>query len=596
VTTAVKLVPTAVTVGSGKPSTAFGQQAKAPLEFNAANIYTRAALSPEIPVTAVVDNGLLTFRQATAAVGSTSVTVQRAASPFNAKTTWNNKPGVTGTAITLTKSAPAAGTLWVFDVTADVQAFVDGSATNYGWKVTTTNGTRFYMSGAVASTGKPTLTFDYETLPDFPQNLTPNGAAVSVAKPVLSWDALAGTTAVQVQIDNDADGVSPVFDSGEVAQTASTFPLAATAYAGLADGATTSWRVRVRTPGGLSGWSAWATFSRAAKGVITVTNPGATSADGSPPFQATFTETVTQWRVTLRDTLTGALLDTSGWVADPVIEWTPTKGVTVAGQQGTFTVEVIDDVARVATPGDPVAAVATQTFTLTLSGAVAPLDSFVIEQRGASPAVYLIGTRSEIPDEVAIFRDGVQIARVPGLDVFDDTAFEWADYTAAPNWRYEYRVAPVVDGAVASGGTVLSIKPTCVGLWLIAEDDGTSLYLSGDDSDVPEATDLAVVHQPATGNKGAVRRRMSRPPVAGTASGVILDVPLHDVAGNEITAADMLTVVADFAASDQGRLYRFVVGHLNLRVIAGDFIAWPTPLSGDQIGHIAEASFTWWGQ
>jgi hypothetical protein len=593
-TETVKLVPSAVTVVQNKPSTAFGQQAKAPIESAEAMILTRAALSPEIPATAVVSNGLLTFKQVDSVSGSVSVSVRPNVAKFDQKTTWNRKPAGTSTTVTLTKSSPVAGTLWTFDVTAHLQDFVDGDLTNFGWQVTTTFGTRFYLFGAVAASGKPSLTFTYETIPPAPQTLKPNGAAVSIAKPVLGWDPIPGVTAAQVQIDPAANPTAPAFDSGEVSVLSSSLALSGTAYAGLADGSTTSWRVRVRTPGGLSAWSAWATFSRVGKGTVTITNPGVTSGDGTPPVQATFSGTLTQWRVTLRNDA-GVQLDTSGWRSDPAIEWTPLKGLTTSGQSGTFTVEAVDNVVRVATPGDPVAAIATQTFTLTLSASVPGMDSVVVEQRGVSPVVFLVGTRSEIPDEVAVFADGVQIARMPGLDVFTDTSFEIPLYNLPMGYRVSLVAKPVVNNEISDDEHAVSIVPTCTGVWLVAEDDGTALGLLGQENDVPEATDSAVVHTPATGDAAPVRRRMSRPPKSGAQSGDILDWHRRGVSGNDITADDMLAVVDLFAESDQARLYRYVVGHLNLRVIAGDFVSWPTPLSAPE-ERIATASFSWWGQ
>jgi len=334
-TESVKLTPSAVTIIQNRPSTAFGQQAKAPVENAEAWILTRAALSPEIPATAVVSNGLLTFKQSGSLTGSVSVTVQPNLTRFTTRSTWNTRPSATSTAVTVTKTSPPTGTLWTFDVTSHLQDFVDGDLDNYGWRVSTSLGTRFYLLGAVAASGKPSLTFTYEFVPPAPDTLKPDGAAVSIAKPILGWEVVSGTTAAQVQIDPAANGTTPAFDSGEVPVLSSSLALSATAYAGLADGATTSWRVRVRTTGGLSAWSEWATFSRVGKGTVTITNPGATSGDGTPPLQATFTgaTTMTQWRADLRNDA-GVTLSDSGWRDDAEIEWTPPKGLRTSGQSG----------------------------------------------------------------------------------------------------------------------------------------------------------------------------------------------------------------------------------------------------------------------
>ena len=595
-TETAKLTPSAVKVAQNKPTTAFGQPAKVPLESAEAIILTRAALSPEIPETAIVSNGLLTFQQTGSVTGSVSVSVRPLAAKFDQRTTWNRRPAATGSTVTLTKSSPTAGTLWIFDVTAHLQDFVDGDLTNFGWQVTTTFGTRFYFFGARAASGKPSLTFTYEAIPPAPETLKPDGAAVSIAKPVLGWDPVSGTTAARVQIDPAANGTSPAFDSGEVPVISSSLALASTAYAGLADGATTSWRVQVRTAGGLSAWSSWATFSRVSKGALTITNPGATSGDGTPPLQATFTgATLTQWRVRLFNAA-GVLLDQSGWSDDPSIELMPAKGIKSDGQQATFTADVLDDVERVATPGDPVAVTVSQTFTLALSPSVPGMDALVVEQRGVSPTVFLTGYRAAgIPDEVAVFADGVQILRMDGLDVFTGTSFEIPVNTLPMGYRVSLVAKPVVNNAISDAELAASIVPKCVGVWLIAEDDGTALGLLGQENDVPDATDLAVVHQPATGDAAAVRRRMSRPPRSGAQAGDILDWHRRGANGDDITADDMLAVLDMFAESDQARLYRLIVGHLNLRVIAGDFVSWPTPESAPE-ERIATASFSWWGQ
>ena len=596
-TTTDTIRPTPVTREQNHPSKRYGQQAKAPVESAEAMILSRAAFSPEIPRIATITSATLTYRQVGAIGTSVTVSVQPNASKFDSRTTWNTRPNATGSVVSLTKSSPANDTAWVFDVTAHVQDFIDGDLPNFGWRISTTSTTRRYFKGAVAASGKPVLTFTYETIPPAPSNLVPNGGAVSTDKPVVAWDQVPGILKVQVQVDPAANGVTPAFDSGEVTATTAQLNLASTAYAGLAGGATTFWRARVRTPGGLSAWSSWATFSRTAKGVVTITNPGGTSADGSPPLVATFSGVVKQWHVSLRDTLTNAVLAVSGWQTDPAIEWTPPTGVTRDGRQGTFAVQVVDDVERVATPGDPVAAIATQTFTLALSATVPALDSFDVEQRDHRPSVWLVGTRSEIPDEVAVFREVVgidvgerQIARVPGTDVFTDEAFEWADHTAPMNYTVRYRVAPVVNDEVASSGATRSLTPTCLGKWLIAEDDGTALVLAGTEGDVPDGNDVAVLHQPVTGDAAVVRRRLSRPPRSGAEDGDVLDLPPL-----KVTADETLAIIEEFGASDQGRLYRLVLGHLNLRVIAGDFIAWPTPLSSKD-ERVAVVSFSWWGQ
>jgi hypothetical protein len=73
----------------------------------------------------------------------------------------------------------------------------------------------------------------------------------------------------------------------------------------------------------------------------------------------------------------------------------------------------------------------------------------------------------------------------------------------------------------------------------------------------------------------------------GSISGDVLDAL-------GFTAADTLDALETFRANDAGTEYRLIAGHLNLAVIAGDFVVAPTPLSsgGDVV---AKAQFNFWG-
>ena len=45
---------------------------------------------------------------------------------------------------------------------------------------------------------------------------------------------------------------------------------------------------------------------------------------------------------------------------------------------------------------------------------------------------------------------------------------------------------------------------------------------------------------------------------------------------------------------EEGRVYRVIVGHLNLEVIAGDIVVTPRPISGDDNGIVARGQFNFW--
>lgn len=597
-TTTLTLSLSAVKLGQGHPTTAFGQQAAMPLDATSTNnaaMLSRAALGPEIPSTAVITSATLVYTQSEVISGSYNFKAQRNAAAFSSKTTWNTKPALVGTIVTVTKTSPVAGTLWSLDVTADVQGWVAGTTTNYGWRLTTTTTSRHYWRGATAATGKPTLVVVYEAPTDAPTQLSPAGGSVSVAKPTLTWIRQDGITAAQVQIDPASNGASPAFDSGEVSTVASLLDLTATAYAGLAAAATTSWRVRTRTPAGLSPWSEWATFTRTSKGVLTFTSPGATTADGTPVVQLSFTGTLTAAQIILRDAA-GKVLANSGrqQATGSTFSWTPPTGLVTNGQVGSLTGFAVDNVVRVATPGDPIEAIAGLTFTLALTSSVPGMDSVDAYQTGVSPEVYLTGVRaSGIPDEVVIFRNGIQIDRMPGADVFAGTAFNYVDYTAPPNLFAEYVVAPFTTGTGVSNTTlVTTITPTCQGLWVMDPESGLTAPMWDTEGDAPAGGDLAVVHQPATGDAPAVRRRLSRPPLSGHLSGGLYDI---NIAGADYPADDALAAFAAFAVLDQGHIFRMVVGHVNIPVIIGDVVTWPTPLSSAS-ERVATVGLNWWSQ
>jgi hypothetical protein len=251
-------------------------------------------------------------------------------------------------------------------------------------------------------------------------------------------------------------------------------------------------------------------------------------------------------------------------------------------------VRVWDDVLRVATPGQPVYSEATQAFTVTLDGTVAPLDTLTVSQSASVPSLQFSGTRAAgIPDEVVVFRDGVQVARMAGTDVFAGTDFSWTDWTAPLNVSATYRVAPVVNGAVASGGPTVTVTPTGRGLWLVDPATSTAAVLWGVDEGSWASDDVATVHQLVSGSTAFVRRRLRQGVYVGQISGDVLDAL-------GLTAADTIAALEQFKANDAGTVYRLIAGHLNLAVIIGDVVPdAPTPISsaGDVI---AKAQFNFW--
>jgi hypothetical protein len=574
----VSLAPVAIMVQSTRPKYAYGQLATIALHTGGA-MFARVGVPAAIAEDSVIISATLVLTQATSVSGSTTVNLRRSGASFRVNTTtWDNQPPLTGSTVTLTKSSPAAGTLWSFDVTADVQAFVAGTVSNYGWRITSTRalsaGLRF--RGATASSGQPTLVVDYLEPGEPPEDLFPGGI-VSVAKPTLSFLVAPDTSAVQVQVDADTLGAAD-FDSGEITSIAGQVDLNTTAYAGLASGASTFWRARSRGGTGLTAWSPWATFSRISKPTVAITSPDATTDDYTPPIQWSVSGgTQESWRVIVRN-LAGTIVRDSGQIASSATSWTPPLPTTrVENETVSIEVRVWDSVDRVTTPGDPEYATANLDTTLSTSVGVTPPVTVDAQNPFGSPMVLIDATAAAAPDGWAVIRDGSRVFYDASLPT---TSFSWNDWSATPGKTHVYRVARVVNGLVSSGGPTVTIKPVVQGIWLVDPEDEVAAVLYDADPGTWTATELAITHQPIAGPP--IRRVAYRPPLSGSLTGSLVDTPLK-------TAAASLASLYDFKSSSASRVLQLVLSDRSIPVNVGDITVNPTPTRGR-----TQVSFSWW--
>ena len=128
-------------------SSSFGAQTT--LDISSSASATRRTLvqfdlsgcSPAIPSDAIVSAANVRLTTAGLATTATrSYVLHRATSSLSETTTWSGQPTVAGSA-TWTTSVPvltAIGTVVTWSAAADVQAFVAGSATNFGWRLADT--------------------------------------------------------------------------------------------------------------------------------------------------------------------------------------------------------------------------------------------------------------------------------------------------------------------------------------------------------------------------------------------------------------------------------------------------------------------------
>lgn len=581
-----------VNILEAAPTRAFGQPAQVQVGTGARLLL--AASVAQIPSTAIVQSAAVVLRSTSALSGSRTLSAYANTQGWTAQTTWsgpNGQPMSSSTAAgSATVSNAVAGSTWVIPVTSTVQSWVSRSLTNNGLKVGGDAGPYGLFAGAAASSGKPYLTVTYATTAPVPSNLRPQGAAVSLAKPTLTADVGSATQSIQVQVDASANATTPAFDSGEVATTGGLLDLSATSYAGLTDGATTQWRIRAKNALGWSDWSPWASFSRKAWKAFTVTSPGSTSEDPSPTAAGTYAGTLTAWRVLFLNSA-GVQVSDSGWQSGSAPSFTSTGSV---GASGVARFQLRDDTARTATPGDPDYLQVDKAFTVTPSGTpTAPSSVQVVKPLAASPIVQVTVQRAAIPDEVVVYRNDVQVARLKGSDVFTGSGPYTAsvtDCTAPMNVPATYSVRAVVNGAFSNAAAAATFVPTCSGIWLLDPDTGTGVAVwTGEDQDQAQP-ELSALSRPIGGSGAVVRRRLARGPREGSVSGQLIAAVGAD------NGETLLRSWTDGQTGyDAGHIFRLVLGNLNDPVIIGDttFREVPANMTGQRV---LGASFNWWWQ
>lgn len=245
------------------------------------------------PSGASIDQYDLVLHNAGVWTGSVTLTVE----PLLKKIQWNklnyqNRPGVTGDPISISKSNTPNATPWVFNLRALAQQVSQGMVWN-GVRLSATGTAVKSLHSAQSEQAdlRPYVLLSWSEAPEAPDVLWPdNGLAVSVSKPTLTFDFtdnLGDTTmaALQVKIGSVNNFNSATWDSGEVPSAIPQLDLSRTdlpggAFSGVANGATVYWWVRVKDASGL--WSPWsrepdegAFFRRVDNGSLNVLSPAA---------------------------------------------------------------------------------------------------------------------------------------------------------------------------------------------------------------------------------------------------------------------------------------------------------------------------------
>lgn len=515
---------------------------------------------------------------------SRTITVSRVTQAWKAgRLTWNNRPSVTTTGqVAVTKTSSITdGQLWEFDVTAMLQLVADGTAW-YGFRVEINESVLRRLYSANAAVYKPTLELTWSKAPEAPSDLSPSGnRSVVVSKPILRFDFTDeyGNTdmqACQVQINSTDVWTSPSFDSGTVSTSVPQLDLSTTAYAGLSDGSSTYWRVRVQDGAGLwSGWSTAAQFKRTTRGTLTITNPAASPNDyvteATPPIIWSLSgRTQKAYQVVIKD-VDGEWIHTSGKVDGTATSYTLPKGIIHDDETYTVLVKVWDTIDRQKTPEETeVPTTASRSFTYQRQTSVAAPVGLTATDMTPEPGVQLEWTRSTAPDSWTISRNGkvIDSGVLPVDTLVSGTTYRYVDRTAHPRKSHTYKVRAKVNGVDSKNNPTASVTIKPVGIWLDDEDRGIRVQLLGNDEGSWTMGETADVYTPV-GSTKAVRITQALRGYEGSISGLLTATATKTLAQVE---DDLLKL-----KERPGRTYQLVLADLSIPVVIGNVTIAPTP-------------------
>jgi len=442
-----------------------------------------------------VISGKLRLHAKTAIPSGTVIYRQPLKTWKQAQVTWNKPPATAAGAasITVGTTIPAGGWLEL-DVTTTLQSMVNGQA-NYGWRIYTGGATKVQFYAFDSGKGSQ-LVATYAYRPSKPTNLTPNGTYITTAAPTVSWGASdssgkAHLAKIQVQVDPTGSS-SPAWDSGLIVSSVPEMSLLTQGYPGLASGASTKWRcLYVGPDGDSSGWSDWATITRAALPTVTITSPGDAPNDFVTALPPTVTWTSTgqaRWQVlfSLASNRNKILWD-SGIRTGTDQALTPPAGViTDSSLRYTVEVRVFDALQRAASAGESAYGSDTADFGFAYDATVPPVTALTVSQpTGTSlPVVDLQFTRATAPDSFSIERNGhlVELGLDPAVLQVSAGTYQWRDWTAPPNTDLVYRIVPVVGAKSAATGPTETIRIRTDGTWIVDPTSGE--YFNVFDEDV----------------------------------------------------------------------------------------------------------------
>lgn len=524
-----------------------------------------------------VTSAVVKMTAASSVPAPTYTLVRHADLGIYSKMTWNgqhsrpNAGAMTGaTNVTGTKT----GAVWSFDVSADVAAVAAGGD-YYGFRLTTSDATVRQFVGPQSSADYPVLELTYSAVPAAPSDVAPSGGVTSVPKPWVTWQAADDVDLVQVQLDtvgstwDEVTGfASPVFDSGSVTSTVGQINLAATAYAGLADGAYVDMSIRQHGALGWSEWSLPVTWGYAARPAVVLTNPGATSGDPTPPHAWTVTPAgQLSWQ--LQVTQPGALrtadraIYDSKRVAGADNSATPTAGPTNSVLPLHSVLRIVDRSDRIATLGQPVYTEATQDWLYDPDLAMLPADSVSVSQVGKTPQIEVTILRDDAPDEWL-----VQVGEADPIRFdFDEYAVGpmWvvASWECPPNTPTDVVVTPFVGGGAGTPYTV-SVTTEVSGTWLT--DPVTGLAFSASNEAPTEAAGSSVATFTPIGGTRPIIRTQALRGLEGSVEGELFDSATWGYDDGP-TTAELAATFDEMRLLSVTREFRQISGTRNMAVV-----------------------------
>lgn len=515
---------------------------------------------------------------------SYTVSVQRVAAKWaETQINYNNKPGVTGSVASVTATQSADGQDWSFDV-APLLSTIAAGAANYGFRISTSDASLRKFYSLNAGDNQPYMRVTWVLPPDAPTELTPSGgSAVSVAKPVLTFnyhdvDGDEQMQAVQVQINPTNDFTAPAFDSGTVATTDPELDLSGTGYAGISDGGTAWWRVRVQNTSSVwSDWSDHVSFTRVNKMSVTIDSPAASPNDFVEDPTPELSWTVTPGPQTGRWVIITDEADPTHPLYDSGLELTSSTSFTpplyngdkrgvINDEDATYrlTLRIFENNTRTATPGDDVFIEVSRTFTFQEDPTPDPVTSLAAAQvANGKPHVRLTWDRATAPDGFTISRnDKVVEHNLDPADLFvSGTTYAYVDVTAEPHTLHTWKVRPRVNGKVGPNRTV-SLRYITDEVWLTSVDDTTKLVpIVGTADDKSQITydmpEIGALFQPVNGDapRGVTQAQYG---LTGHMVGRLTN-------RNGLDAQDWVDNLFWIKARPEN-VYRLTIGEQNLRV------------------------------